>query len=331
MSQRTGIGSTGGGMTAGATLGGDASQRVAIDPQSLEALKHSAQSSPQQAVKGAVKQFDAVFMQMMLKSMRDATPSNGLLDSNDGNTFTSMLDQQLSQQLSARGVGMADKMLGQMMRLSGGAQAGASAATIPGGMPPGGATGLASGGSASSTASVRAYQQSARLSARAFDADQPTLRGTGGSAHANAFIDKLGASAQAASQTTGIPARFILSQAALESGWGKREILNADGSSSHNVFGVKAGKSWTGKTVDATTTEYVNGQAHTVKAKFRAYDSYQDAMEDYTKVLTTNPRYQPVVEAAGDAAGFAHGLQRAGYATDPQYAKKLISIMKQMA
>ena len=110
----------------------------------------------------------------------------------------------------------------------------------------------------------------------------------------NAFVDRLAVPAQAASAATGIPARFIIGQAALESGWGKREIKNADGSTSHNIFGIKATKDWTGKTVDAVTTEYVNGQPQKVVEKFRAYDSYEDALTDYASVLKNNPRYAPV-------------------------------------
>jgi len=119
-------------------------------------------------------------------------------------------------------------------------------------------------------------------------------------------------------------------QAALESGWGKREIRHADGSTSHNVFGIKATKSWTGKTVTATTTEYVNGVAHRVKAKFRAYDSYDDAMADYANMLKNNPRYASVINGSHSAEGFAQGMQRAGCATGPHYAKKLLSIMQSM-
>jgi peptidoglycan hydrolase FlgJ len=136
--------------------------------------------------------------------------------------------------------------------------------------------------------------------------------------------------AQAASAATGIPARFIVGQAALESGWGKREIRGRDGASSFNVFGIKATKNWTGRTVSAVTTEYVGGQPRRVVAQFRAYDSYQHAMTDYATMLKNNPRYSGVLNAATTPEGFANGMQRAGYATDPHYAKKLISILRQI-
>ena len=137
--------------------------------------------------------------------------------------------------------------------------------------------------------------------------------------------------AKAASRFTGIPAPFMVGQAALESAWGKRELLMADGSPSHNLFGIKAGSSWKGKTVEAVTTEYVNGAAQKIMAKFRAYDSYADAFRDYSGLLRANPRYAGVMAQAAQgitAEGFAHGLQQAGYATDPNYADKLSRIIR---
>jgi flagellar protein FlgJ len=120
----------------------------------------------------------------------------------------------------------------------------------------------------------------------------------------------------------------MLGQAALETGWGKRQIKNADGSNSHNLFGIKAGPGWTGKVATAVTTEYVNGVPRTKVEKFRAYDTPADSFKDYAKLITTNPRYEKVLASANDAAGFAHGLQRAGYATDPLYAAKLSRIIR---
>jgi peptidoglycan hydrolase FlgJ len=146
--------------------------------------------------------------------------------------------------------------------------------------------------------------------------------------HVRAFQDKLGSHADEASKATGIPAKFMLGQAALESGWGRREIRGRDGANSHNLFGIKAGPEWKGKTVQAVTTEYVNGVAQRKVERFRAYDSYADSFKDYARLLSSNPRYEKVLASAGDAAKFAQGLQRAGYATDPNYAAKLTSIIK---
>ncbi|QCP47797.1 flagellar assembly peptidoglycan hydrolase FlgJ [Trinickia violacea] len=299
----------------------DLSNRFALDTQGFDALRAQVNASPQAGLKMAAQQFDAVFMQMMLKSMRDATPEDSPLDSNDTKQFTSMLDQQLSQQMSSKGIGVADMMLKQLMRNSG-MQVGAG--------NEGNSAALDALTKAFANAKANGSLSSSNTQYSANSALTPPLRGNGASQKVDAFVDKLAAPAQAASEATGIPARFIIGQAALESGWGKSEIKKADGSTSHNVFGIKATKDWTGKTVSTLTTEYVNGQPHRVIEKFRAYDSYQDAMTDYAKMLKDNPRYASVMNSSHDATSFAHGMQRAGYATDPHYAKKLISIMQQM-
>ena len=298
----------------------DLSQRFALDTQGFDALRAQVNAAPQAGLKMAAQQFDAVFTQMMLKSMRDATPSDGPFDSHDTATFTSMMDQQLSQQMSSKGIGVADAMLKQLMRNSdmqvGESNEGNNAALNA--LSKAFANAQANG----SLATGKGYTSASALT--------PPLRGNGASPKVDSFVDKLAAPAQAASAATGIPARFIIGQAALESGWGKNEIKNADGSSSHNVFGIKATKDWTGKTVSTLTTEYVNGKPQRVIEKFRAYDSYKDAMTDYASMLKSNPRYAQVINSSQEANGFANGMQRAGYATDPHYARKLISIMQKM-
>jgi peptidoglycan hydrolase FlgJ len=118
-----------------------------------------------------------------------------------------------------------------------------------------------------------------------------------------------------------------VAQAAHETGWGQRNIKNADGTPSHNLFGIKAGASWTGPVAEITTTEVVDGQARKVTAKFRAYASDAESFADYAKLMKDSPRYAQVVANAGSAQGFAQGLQRAGYATDPAYADKLTRVI----
>jgi flagellar protein FlgJ len=129
--------------------------------------------------------------------------------------------------------------------------------------------------------------------------------------------------ALAAQAQTGIPATFMVAQAAHETGWGQRSIKNADGTPSHNLFGIKAGANWTGPVAEITTTEVIAGQARKVTAKFRAYASDAESFADFAKLMKDSPRYAAVVASAGSAEGFAQGLQRAGYATDPAYADKL--------
>ena len=121
----------------------------------------------------------------------------------------------------------------------------------------------------------------------------------------------------------------MLGQAALESGWGRREIRTADGGTSHNLFGIKAGRNWTGPTVETLTTEYVNGTPRKVVEKFRAYASYADSFRDYAKLIGNNPRYAEAARSGGDAQVFANRVQAAGYATDPNYAGKLARVIHQ--
>ena len=289
---------------------------LAIDSKGLDSLRRSARENSPEALKEAAKQFEALFLNMVMKSMREATPQESLFDNDQSRMYTSMLDQQLSQHLSNRGVGLADVLIQQLSRT-----------LAPQGLPDGDAP-LSQAYEAAS-AEGRKFNpwqpaaQSETLSAGGVktDSSQP--------AHVQTFLDRLGAHAEEASRTTGIPAKFMLGQAALESGWGKKEIRSIDGSTSHNLFGIKATGGWKGRVVEAMTTEYIDGVAHKRIEKFRAYDSYADSFRDYANLLRSNPRYQKVLANATDLNSFAQGLQRAGYATDPQYAAKLTRIITQ--
>jgi len=274
--------------------GADLSSKFALDVQGVNQLKLDAKQSSPEALRAAAQQFEAVFMNMLMKSMREATPQDGMLDSDQTRMYTSMLDQQLTQRMASRGVGLADVMVRQL------------SATL---QAPGGA------GATSDQPAAQAVPPAAR------SGDAP--------AHVEAFVQRLLPHARAASAGSGIPAQFMLGQAALETGWGKAEIRGADGQNSHNLFGIKAGSGWRGRTVDIVTTEYVNGKPQKQVDTFRAYDSYADAFRDYANLLHTQPRYQNVIAQGQDAAGFARGLQQAGYATDPNYAQKLISVIRQ--
>lgn len=135
--------------------------------------------------------------------------------------------------------------------------------------------------------------------------------------------------AQQAARDSGLPHQLIVAQAALESGWGAREIKTAHGAPSHNLFGIKADAGWQGESTQITTTEWVDGVMQKVKAKFRVYASYGDALRDYTRLLTENPRYRRVMQARTPEQA-ARSLQSSGYATDPHYADKLINIIAQL-
>lgn len=324
----------------------DLSSQLAIDVKGMGTLRQSAKAGGSDALKGAATQFEAMFVNMMMKSMREATPQDGMLDSQQSKMFTTMLDQQTSQTIAKKGIGLADVLIRQLSQTANaqalaiggdGATAAADAAGVAGVAGTAGVAGAgpALGGMASLLDAARLKRA---IEAAGGDGSVDTSSGAtatgstvskaGQAPHVRHFQEKLGAHAEEASRATGIPAKFMLGQAALESGWGKREIKGRDGSNSHNLFGIKAGANWTGKVVEATTTEYVNGKAQTKVERFRAYDSYADSFKDYGKLLANNPRYEKVLASAGDASKFAMGLQRAGYATDPHYASKLTNIIK---
>jgi flagellar protein FlgJ len=310
-------------------------QRFALDVQGVDALRRTVRSTPEEGLQQVSRQFEALFMNMVLKSMREATPSSGLLDSQDQKVYMSMFDQQLTQNLSGRGVGLAESMLAQLRRqLPSGPvdfEADAAIGTKPmsleprGGLPYAPNAGIPLGSAPSSRAGTQAD-----LSVYQFNSDRRTGSGAGDASlqgKVDDFVGRMGASAQAASTASGVPAPLILAQAALESGWGKREIRADDGTQSFNLFGIKADKGWKGATVETTTTEYVDGEPQKMRAKFRAYGSYDEAFTDYAQFITRNPRYANVL-ATDDPAAAAHGLQRAGYATDPKYGEKLVRIMQ---
>ena len=303
----------------------DLSTGFALDTQGLGGLKRSAKAGAPEATRGAAQQFEALFINQMMKSMREATPQEGLMDNQQTKMFTSMLDQQLSQNMAKRGMGLADVLVRQLS-----AQTDAKALAI--------GTAGADGGNGTNGAAgmLDIPMLPGKLGPlKGLDGVQTNgVQINGGASgrtqapHVRAFQEKLGAHAAEAEAVTGVPAKFMLGQAALETGWGKRMIRNADGSNANNLFGIKAGPGWKGKVATAVTTEYVNGQPRQKVERFRAYDTPADSFKDYARMLANNPRYEKVLDNAHDAAAFAHGLQRAGYATDPQYAAKLTKIIK---
>lgn len=269
---------------------GDAGALDALRDTAGSALRARAAADPKAAIKAAAKQFEAMFMQQLMKSMRESSLGTGMLENSGTQMGTEMLDTQLANKMAGASGGLADVIARQLERQMNGVTA---AAALPAAGAAGAPVGTATHVKPSQEEFLRLHQQSAA-----------------------------GAEAQ-----TGIPASFMVAQAAHESGWGKHEIRNADGTSSHNLFGIKAGAGWSGKVAQVTTTEVIDGQPRKVVAKFRAYASYDESFRDYAQLMKDNPRYAKVVAAGNDARGFAQGLQRAGYATDPAYADKLTRVI----
>ena len=276
-----------------------ASTGLATDTRSLDGLKARAASDPKGALREAAKQFESLFMNELMKGMRATTMATGMLDNASTSMGTEMLDTQFATQLSGRPGGLSEAIMKQLERQMG---------MAPGPIPV--------VGSANNTpAPIAATPSATRIP----------------QAGAAGFVQQHGDAAKAAEDQTGVPAAFMVSQAALETGWGRKEIKHADGTPSFNLFGIKAGANWKGPTADVMTTEYVAGKAHKVVAKFRAYGSHAESFADYAKLMKDSPRYQNVVASAqgsgATAAGFAQGLQKAGYATDPAYADKLTRVI----
>ncbi len=318
-------------------------QLNALDMRGLEDLKRVARSdkSPE-ALKSASRQFEAMFLQMVIKSMRDATPKNGLFDSDQTRMFQQLQDQQLALEMAhGRGTGLADTIYRQL----GGK--GSINGPVPAEGEQGNGTGrvfdvksiprrtaafaagerqdAAAGTPSAADSSGSAFVQQALQAGRKV-ADNVVREASSVAAGARGFVRQVWNHAVEASERTGIPPKFMVAQAALETGWGRAVLSRADGTSSHNIFNIKAGSSWKGDVVEVPVTEYANGRAYTETARFRAYGSYAEAFRDYANLIANSSRYSEVVGAT-DAADFARGLQQAGYATDPRYADKLQRII----
>lgn len=324
-----------------ATVSGN---QLAFDANSLNGIKRLSRDNSPAALKAASQQFETVFLQMVLKSMRDATPQAGMFDSEQTKTFTGLLDQQLAMTLSTSrgGTGLAaviEQQLGRQIApaVVPGESKGLPLAPQAAGHPlPPALSGPAVAGNPMSQALDR-YRAAAAAADRARGAASSAADGATLPASLAAlpvgkreFVQKVWPHAMQVSRETGIPAHFMVAQAALETGWGKSEIRRADGAQSYNLFNIKAGSNWNGGSAKVMTTEYENGTPVRENASFRAYGSYAEAFRDYARLINGNARY---AGAAGqtDARAFADGLRRGGYATDPAYASKLRRVIEGLA
>jgi flagellar protein FlgJ len=262
------------------------------DFQGLDRLRASAARQDPQALREAARQFEGLFTAMMLKSMREASLGTGLGDSEETKTYQDMYDQQLALQMAhGKGLGLADMLMQQLTRANA-AHPSAAAPTAP---------------------------ASATPVTSAAGADKIS------SAQQASFVRTLEPLAQSAGQSLGVAPDTLIAQAALETGWGRNMPTDSNGRSSSNLFGVKAGDSWRGAAVQATTTEYDQGTPSTTRAAFRSYGDVSQSVGDYVSLLQTSPRYAGALGAGSDVHAFANGLQRGGYATDPDYVNKLVA------
>ena len=290
---------------------------VYTDIQGLSKLRAQARDHSEETLREVAGQFEALFIQMMLKSMRDANLGEGLLDSQHSRTYQYMYDKQIAIDLSKRqGLGLADMMVRQLSR-SAGFESGDSAVPVspahPGVLKPsqhettlGGKVNSAEGG----------REGSLGPTAPDWKPDSPET-----------FVRELWPHAQRTARDLGTRPELLLAQAALETGWGQHVIRGTDGSNSFNLFGIKADARWQGERALTETIEFEDGLMRKQHATFRAYASLADSFSDYADFLKTNPRYREALNRAADAPSFARALAEAGYATDPDYSGKINRIM----
>jgi flagellar protein FlgJ len=299
----------------------DASAFVYTDAQGLAGLRRQAQQKSPEAIRETAKQFEAVFIQMMLKSMRAASGSEGgIMDNDQSRMYQEMFDQQIALTMAQRSqLGVADLIVKQL----GGEAAGA--ATRP--------TSPTSLGDP-----LAMLRQVERIRASvAMPAAAPAQPATAASARnpypasdapfeptsPAAFVRRMWPHAQDAARQLGVAPEVLIAQAAHETAWGKSVPRFGDGRTSHNLFGIKAHGGWQGERVVNSTLEFVNGAAVRQRDGFRAYNSYAESFSDYVNFLQVNPRYGEALSVVKDGAAYLRALQRAGYATDPAYARKI--------
>lgn len=317
---------------------------IYTDFSGLTALKGKAARNPEGALDEVTRQFESLFLQQMIKEMRKAKLADGIFDSSQSQFYRDMYDQQLALHLSkSGGLGLAEVLKRQLSGVPGVAAAGAQASTrevalaerqnldglplLDQGGTPGPVVGALQGPLdnrfprvARSVTPVHRPQPVTQVAPYTGDPSAPF-------AGPEEFVQRLMPHAREAAAMLGVEPDVLIAQAALESGWGSRQFNLPNGQPAYNLFGIKADLDWDGKRVAVSTLEYEDGVAVRRREPFRAYDSYRESFLDYASFIVSNPRYGRALQAAQNAPAYFRELQRAGYATDPDYAGKLSGIL----
>jgi len=282
------------------------------DLASLDPIRAAARRNDPEALRAVARQFEGLFLQMMLKSMRDASFGNPLFKSNGLSTYQDLYDKQLSVDLSAQGkLGLADVLVQQMR--------GQYGALLPDDKEKPPVVDKAYLFERRSPAPVREDTRNLPAPGSAEETEFKTPED---------FIQTLMPHARRAAADLGVDPKMLLAQAALETGWGSALIRHPDGSNSFNLFGIKADAHWQGPQVEVMTREFISGRPYQVNSAFRAYASYADSFKDYVQFLRSGTRYRAALKGAGDGEAYMQRLQASGYATDPHYADKVIAISR---
>ncbi|MCW5588692.1 MAG: flagellar assembly peptidoglycan hydrolase FlgJ [Legionellales bacterium] len=315
-----------------------AQTKIYTDLHGLNNLRNEAKFSKAEAIDEIAKQFEGMFLQMILKNMREtyAVFGKGLFNSNEMETYEELYDKQMALSLSERGLGLAEMISQQLKRAQGLKADTAEKAPqnqylpLPHALPnnskesanladnknkPGDLAALPMPFKAGENRQTESLAKAAKLTSSAFDSKLE-------------FVQHLWHEAKPIAEKLGVDPKVLIAQAALETGWGKKVIKHANGNSSHNLFGIKAHGGWESEKVFVNTLEYRNGIARKERAGFRSYGSFRESFADYAQFLQNNPRYDQALKSVSNPHQFARELQRAGYATDPNYANKIISIME---
>ena len=283
---------------------------VYLDLGRIGELRSAAARESPEALEAVAKQFEGIFLKMVLKSMREASFGDPLFDTESSGLYRDLYDHQLALELSkGRGLGIADMLVRQLR-----------------GFLPGAAEDAAEGDKAPLSDAEALQRNPALLAVRP---------APGGEVHEpefsskESFLQTLGGLATRTAKALGVDPLLMLAQSALETGWGQHILRRPDGTSSHNLFGIKAGGRWDGDRVSAGTLEYADGVAARQRAQFRSYGSFEESFQDYVALLQGSPRYAEALSRAADPEAFMNGLQQAGYATDPRYAEKVLRIWRE--
>lgn len=302
--------------------------RNSFDIQGLDALRQGAKKGERAALEETAKQFEAIFVNMMLKSMRAAedvlADEKSPFNSQQVKFYRGMHDQQLASDIATNGnIGLAEAIVRQLD-------------------PQGSGVMPASALRNDATLDGPRFRQSINLQevenaiGAAIDSKtkdnglittpgQPVKMAAFGSPEE--FVSSLLPIAEQVSKEIGLDPKAMVAQAAVETGWGQHMIHSGAGENSHNLFGVKASRGWDGDKNYVDTLEFKDGTAHKTKAPFRSYNSFAESMQDYVDFLKSSPRYQNALEQTNDSQQYFKALQNSGYATDPKYAEKVMSVL----
>lgn len=289
-----------------------------FDTGSLDRLRHGLKDPQPSDLRQVAEEFESVFVGMMLKNMRAATPGDELFGGQAMDKYQQLHDQQLAQSVGQQGgFGIAD-MVERQLREQAGLETGS--------------TGVRDQGLEAYDRRLPPMQMNVPDTEAAeprAGAPEPHRPGGKGSAWdtPEAFVRDVWPAAKGAAEQLGADPRALVAQAALETGWGQHVIRDGEGNSSNNLFGIKADAGWEGDSVRVPTLEFREGIPQRETASFRAYGSLEEGFQDYVRFLEDNPRYRQALDSAGDPQAWTESLQEAGYATDPAYAEKLQRIL----